>query len=51
VPQPLRSFIRSYQRIGYSALFEASSGAIKKLAADEKYIGADTPGFFGVLHT
>jgi hypothetical protein len=51
VPEPLRSFIRSHQRIAYSALFEASSGAIKKLTADEKYIGADTPGFFGVLHT
>ncbi|CAB1080773.1 Transposase [Olavius algarvensis Delta 1 endosymbiont] len=24
---------------------------IKKLAADPKYIGADMPGFFGVLHT
>jgi Transposase zinc-binding domain/Putative transposase len=51
VPEPVRAFIRSHQRIAYSALFEASAGAIKKLAADPKYIGADTPGFFGVLHT
>jgi len=51
VPEPLRAFLRAHQRIGYGALFEASAGAIKKLAADPKYIGADTPGFFGVLHT
>jgi Putative transposase/Transposase zinc-binding domain len=51
VPEPLRPFLRRHQRIGYEALFAASVGAIKKLAADEKYIGADTPGFFGVLHT
>ena len=51
VPEALRTFIRSHQAIGYGALFEASSGAIKKLVPDPKYIGADTPGFFGVLHT
>ena len=39
------------QRIGYGALFEASAGAIKKLTPDPKYIGADCPGFLGVLHT
>lgn len=51
VPEPLRTFLRSHQRIGYGALFEASAGAIKKLAADPKHLGGDTPGFFGVLHT
>ena len=51
VPQNLRRFIRSHQRVGYSAMFAASSQTIKKLAADQKYIGADMPGFFGVLHT
>lgn len=51
VPEPLRPFLRRHPRIGYGALFEASAGAIKKLAPDPKYIGADTPGFFGVLHT
>src|SRR5262245_20790758 len=35
----------------YSALFKSSSEAIKKLAPDPHYIGADLPGFFGVLHT
>lgn len=51
VPENLWPFIRSNQRLAYSAMFKASSEAIKKLAADEKYIGGDVPGFFGVLHT
>jgi hypothetical protein len=51
VPQSLRRFIRKYQRTAYSALFKASSEAMKKLVPDEKFIGADLPGFFGVLHT
>jgi len=51
VPQQLRRFIRSNQRKAYSALFRASSQTIKMLANDPKYIGADLPGFFGVLHT
>ena len=51
VPEPLRSFMRQNQRLAYSALFKASSDAIKKLALDQHYIGADLPGFFGVLHT
>ena len=51
VPEQLRPFIRGHQRLGYGALFESSAGAIKKLAPDPKYIGADCPGFLGVLHT
>ena len=51
VPEQLRRFIRGHQRIAYGALFEASAGAIKKLAPDPKFLGADTPGFLGVLHT
>ena len=51
VPEQLRAFMRQHQRLCYSALFKASSQAIKKLATDPKYIGADLPGFFGVLHT
>jgi Putative transposase/Transposase zinc-binding domain len=51
VPEQIRRFIRSNQRICYSALFKASADTIKKLALDDKYIGADLPGFFGVLHT
>lgn len=51
VPENLRRFIRKNQRVAYSALFMASSEAIKKLALDQNYIGGDLPGFFGVLHT
>ena len=51
IPQQLRRFIRSHQRPCYSALFKASSETMKKLAADEKYMGGDLSGFFGVLHT
>jgi len=51
VPQQLRRFIRSNQRLCYSALFKASSDTMKKLATNEKYIGGDLPGFFGILHT
>ena len=51
VPQPLRRFIRSHQRICYAAMFRASADTIKKLATDPKYIGGNLPGFLGVLHT
>lgn len=51
VPEKLRPFIRSNQRLAYSALFRASSQALKKLAADQRFIGGDLPGFFGILHT
>ena len=51
VPEQLRRFIRSNQRICYSAMFAASSQTLKKLTLDDKYIGGDLPGFFGVLHT
>ncbi len=51
VPESLRAFLRSNQRVGYAALFETSSEAIKTLCANPKFMGADMPGFFGVLHT
>jgi len=51
VPEQLRRFIRSNQRIAYAAMFKASSQTLKKLTSDKKYIGGDFPGFFGVLHT
>ena len=51
VPEELREAIRSNQRISYNALFKSSSEAMKKLAADERFMGGDLPGFFGVLHT
>lgn len=51
VPEQIRRFIRSNQKIAYSAMFKASSEALKKLVPDPKYIGGDVPGFFGALHT
>lgn len=51
LPAKLRRFVRAHQRACYAALFEASSGAIKRLAADPKYVGTKSPGFVGVLHT
>lgn len=51
VPEAIRPFIRSHQRTAYDALFHASANAMKTLAPDPKYLGADNPGFFGVLHT
>jgi len=51
VPEPLRPFLRSNQRIGYEALFAASAGAIRALAREPRFHLGDQPGFFGVLHT
>src|SRR5438093_3068022 len=51
VPETLRPFIRSHQRLAYQALFQASATALKRLAQDERFIGTDLPGFTGVLHT
>ncbi len=51
VPETIRSFFRSNQQIAYDSLFKASSESMKTLAKDDKFIGGDVPGFFGVLHT
>ena len=51
VPETLRPFIRSHQRLAYHALFTASSEALKRLAKDARFIGTTLPGFTGVLHT
>jgi hypothetical protein len=51
VPETLRPFIRSHQRLAYQAMFNASSLALKRLAKDERFIGTNLPGFTGVLHT
>lgn len=51
VPEKLRAVVRRHQRVCYAALFDASSAALKLLAADPKYVGTEKPGFFGVLHT
>jgi len=51
VPETLRPFIRSHQRLAYHAMFHASAHALTRLAADERFIGTDLPGCTGVLHT
>ena len=51
VPSELRAVIRRHQRIGYAALFEASSAALKTLASNPRFVGSSHCGFVGVLHT
>ena len=51
VPEELRRFVRRHQRIAYSAMFDAASASLKKLARDQRFVGADQMGFFAVLHT
>jgi len=51
VPMELRGFIRSNQKIAYTAMFESAAQALKKLSRDPRFVGADQIGFFGVLHT
>jgi len=51
MPEQIRPFCRSNQQAAYGAMFKAASGAIKKLVKDPRHIGADLPGFTGVLHT
>ncbi len=51
VPEALRRVLRTHARAGLNALFAASSQTLKAFIADERNVGADMPGFFGVLHT
>lgn len=51
VPMEIRPFCRANQKAAYAAMFKASSGSIKKIVKDPKYVGTLLPGFTGVLHT
>jgi hypothetical protein len=51
LPAELRGSARSHQRTVYSALFEASSQALRTLAAEPRFVGTDGIGSFGVLRT
>src|SRR5271165_4750044 len=51
VPAELRAVLRQHQRIGYAALFEASSGALRELASNPRFVGSSRCGFTGVLQT
>ncbi len=50
LPEELRRVARSNQKTFYNILFQASSEALQKLAADERFIGGRV-GMVGVLHT
>jgi hypothetical protein len=51
VPRELREVLRTYQRAGYEALFQASSQALTAVASKTKSLQGAQLGFFGVLHT
>jgi len=50
LPDELRTFVRSQQRLFYSNLFRTSAAAAKRLALDPKFVGGQI-GMVGVLHT
>jgi hypothetical protein len=51
VPSELRDLIRSNQKVCYAALFKAAADSMKTLAKDERFVGCETAGFTGILHT
>jgi hypothetical protein len=50
LPEELRAVARAHQRAVYGALFRASADALKELALDPKYLGAEI-GMVGILQT
>jgi hypothetical protein len=50
LPDDLRHFARSNQKLFYNLLFKCSAESIDKLSTNPKYIGGK-PGYLGVLHT
>jgi len=51
VPAEIRAFCLSFQKQAYGAMFKAAADATRLLAKDPHYIGAETIGLTGVLHT
>ena len=51
VPEELNPFFIHTAGEGLDALFKAASRALKKLAGNPRFLGADLPGFLAVLHT
>jgi len=51
VPEDIRRVIRSHQRSGYGALFDASAHALQTLSNNPRFAGGGQAGFTGVLHT
>lgn len=50
IPQAFRTLARKNQKIIYNILFKAAADALKLLANDTKYLGAQI-GMIGILHT
>ena len=50
VPEGLRDWLRSHQKLGYAALLKESAGALQDVARNPKYLGAQT-ACLSVLHT
>jgi hypothetical protein len=50
LPAQLRPLARAHPKLIYDLLFTAAAGALQRLAADPKYLGAKL-GLLGVLHT
>ena len=50
VPEELNPIIYSNQKLLYDTLYHASSGTLKELASDSRYLGADI-GYICILHT
>ena len=50
VPEGLRDWLRSHQKLGYAALLSESAGTLQDVAQRPKYLGAQL-GLLSVLHT
>ena len=50
VPEGLRAWLRSHQKLGYALLLTESAGALQDVAGKDKYLGAEL-GILSVLHT
>jgi hypothetical protein len=50
IPAAYRGLVRGHQKIAYGVLFKAATAALMKLAADQRYLGAQI-GILAVLHT
>ena len=48
VPKDLRPFCRSNQQAAYSAMFSAASDALRTLAKDKRFCGAEKTAILGV---
>ncbi len=50
IPEEFRQIARSNQKLIYGILFRTSAAALKKLAADPRFVGGQI-GMTGILHT